>query len=68
MPDNPGYNYRTYKMFFAQPDLVENYASSYREASFPAFRPGQTNWEAQHPPLYYMLLAAVDKATRICLS
>ncbi len=64
MPDNPGYNYRTYKMFFAQPDLVENYASSYREASFPAFRPGQEpNWEAQHPPLYYILLAAVDKAT-----
>jgi hypothetical protein len=64
MPDIPGYHYRTYKMFFTQRDLVENYFSSYRKASFPAFRPSQEqNWEAQHPPLYYILLAAVDKAT-----
>ena len=64
MPDIPGYHYRTYRMFFSQPVLVENYLSSYRQSSFPAFRPGdEPNWEAQHPPLYYMLLAAVDKAT-----
>ncbi len=64
MPDIPGYNYRTYPQFFAQPDLVANYASSYRSSGIAAFRPSdEQNWEAQHPPLYYLLLATVDKAS-----
>jgi hypothetical protein len=54
----------TYKKFFTQPNLVENYLSSYRQSDFPAYRPSQEqNWQAQHPPLYYILLAPVEKAT-----
>jgi hypothetical protein len=54
----------TYKKFFTLPNLVENYFSSYRQSDFPAYRPSQEqNWQAQHPPLYYILLAPVEKAT-----
>src|SRR5450759_841907 len=54
----------TYKKFFAQPNLVENYLSSYRQAGFSVYRPSQEqNWQAQHPPLYYMLMAPLEKAT-----
>jgi hypothetical protein len=44
--------------------LVENYVSSYRQSRLPDYRPGQKeNWQAQHPPLYYILLAPVEKVT-----
>jgi hypothetical protein len=55
----------TYSKFFAQSDLVEHYLSAYRQSSAPSlFLPSQAqNWQAQHPPLYYMLLAPLEKAT-----
>jgi len=48
-----------YPKFFAQPELVENYLKIYRRpAPHAAYRPGnELNWQAQHPPLYYLLLA-----------
>ncbi len=48
-----------YSKFFTRPDLVESYLKIYRNpAPHSAFRPGnQLNWQAQHPPLYYLLLA-----------
>jgi hypothetical protein len=53
-----------YPKFFSQPDLVEYYRRTYRESPFSTpFRPSQElNWVAQHPPLYYMLMAPVVKA------
>ena len=63
-PDIPDYHFPSYKTFFSQPNAVENYISSYREASLPAFRPSQVpNYETQHPPLFYMLLAPAAKLT-----
>lgn len=55
----------TYSKFFAQPDLVEHYRLTYREPSTGTpYSPGQTlNWQAQHPPLYYILLAPLEKLT-----
>ena len=48
-----------YPKFFAQPELVENYLKIYRRpAPRAAYRLGnELNWQAQHPPLYYLLLA-----------
>lgn len=55
----------TYPAFFARRDLVESYASRYRASGEnPAFAPSETpNWQAQHPPLYYLLMTPVAKAT-----
>ena len=55
----------TYSKFFAQPDLVARYLQIYRQATpRPPFTPGDGfDWEAQHPPLYYALLAPLAKAT-----
>jgi hypothetical protein len=54
----------SYVKFFALPEMVENYRSLYRQSGLPAFRPGQEqNWQAQHPPLYYLMMAPVMKAT-----
>jgi len=54
-----------YKKFFADPGNAEMYRDIYRT---PRRRPpyvesGYANWEAQHPPFYYVLLAPVLKAT-----
>ena len=51
----------TYTKFFAQPDLVARFVQDYRRPQpHPPFVPSQQpNWEAQHPPLYYLLLAPV---------
>jgi hypothetical protein len=48
-----------YSKFFGLPSLVASYRRMYREAPSPAsFRPShEINQEAQHPPLYYMLMA-----------
>jgi hypothetical protein len=51
----------TYAKFFAQPEMVARFVRDYRQPQpRPAFIPsGEPNWEAQHPPLYYVLLAPV---------
>jgi Dolichyl-phosphate-mannose-protein mannosyltransferase len=50
-----------YAKFFAQPDMVARFVQDYRRPQpHPPFVPSQqVNWEAQHPPLYYLLLAPV---------
>lgn len=50
-----------YPKFFAQPDAVAGFVQDYRQPQpHPGFVPSQqVNWEAQHPPLYYLLLAPV---------
>lgn len=50
-----------YPKFFAQPERVANYLEHYRKpAPHVGFRPSsELNWQAQHPPLYYLLLAPV---------
>jgi hypothetical protein len=59
--DPPFDNGLVYSKFFKQPDLVETYRHAYREPSSPgSFRAGQgINWQAQHPPLYYLLMAPI---------
>jgi len=49
----------TYAKFFARPDLVARFVQEYREPQpHPPFIPSATpDWEAQHPPLYYLALA-----------
>jgi hypothetical protein len=49
-----------YPKFFAQPELVEQYLKIYRRpSSRVTYRPSsELNWQAQHPPLYYLLLAS----------
>lgn len=52
-----------YSKFFKQPELVEQYQQTYRQ-QLPStmFRPShELNWQAQHPPLYYLLLAPLVK-------
>lgn len=52
----------TYSKFFVQPQLLEHYLQAYRQPSETSFRPSQVqNWQAQHPPLYYVLLAPLEK-------
>lgn len=48
-----------YPEFFAQPELVDRFMRDYRQTRAPQpYVPStELNWEAQHPPLYYMLLA-----------
>jgi len=53
-----------YPKFFAQPELVTRYLQVYKEAvPHVEYRPSSAqNWQAQHPPLYYLLLAQVLRA------
>ncbi len=54
----------TYAKFFAQPNLVASYVSTYRRPEVSVFHPSHDpNWQAQHPPLYYALLAPLEIAT-----
>jgi hypothetical protein len=55
----------TYSKFFAQPHLLEHYLLAYCQSSMPtSYRPSQVqNWQSQHPPLYYILLAPLEKIT-----
>lgn len=51
--------------FFANADDVSNYTTHYRNAPQEQnFKFGaQPNWQAQHPPLYYLLMAPVYDLT-----
>jgi hypothetical protein len=55
----------SYAAFFAMPDAVKAYEE--RQRSFVPRAPyapsAEDDWEAQHPPLYYLLMAPVMKAT-----
>jgi hypothetical protein len=54
----------TYSKFFAQPQLIEHYLQTYRQPAEASFRPSQEqNWQSQHPPLYYELLAPIEKGS-----
>ncbi len=57
-PYNEGLVYST---FFKNAELVSSYRPLYREEAFPSsFTPGtEYNWQAQHPPLYYLMMAPV---------
>ena len=48
-----------YSKFFTHPELVEQYRQTYRQPlpRSPYRMSRVPNWEAQHPPLYYLLLA-----------
>lgn len=48
-----------YASFFKDPELVDLYIQKYRQPfPLPPYYPSQVpNWQAQHPPLYYLLLA-----------
>ena len=54
----------TYPAFFKNVKAVADYRDNrYRSADWD-FAPGVTaNWESQHPPLYYVLMAPIMKAT-----
>jgi hypothetical protein len=54
-----------YSKFFSEPMLVDDYLQEYRQPHRrPAYAASQVmNWEAQHPPLYYLLLAPLEKLT-----
>ncbi len=53
----------TYAKFFAQTNSTDNYILNYRQSSaLSTYRPSQSqNWQAQHPPLYYILMAPIEK-------
>ncbi len=53
----------TYPEFFAKPDLFAAYIHKYRELpTGQAFSPSaEPNWEAMHPPLYYLMMAPLMK-------
>jgi hypothetical protein len=53
----------TYQAFFANAETVANYQHYRRLAANWIFAPGSIkNWEAQHPPLYYLLMAPIMRA------
>lgn len=54
-----------YSKFFSLPERVRQYRETYRQPfTHPPYQAGQElNWQAQHPPLYYLLLAPLVKAT-----
>ena len=64
-PEPPFDRDMAYSRFFARPDSVAYYLMAYRQSSGPSFYHASQvwNWEAQHPPLYYMLLAPLEKTT-----
>jgi hypothetical protein len=54
----------TYDAFAARPALFSAYREAYRTPHFlPPFAEADTpNWQAQHPPLYYALMAVLLRA------
>jgi MFS family permease len=54
-----------YQNFFEHSELAANYQQIYRQPQpHPSFTASEeTNWQSQHPPLYYLLLAPLEKAT-----
>ncbi|MEJ2591115.1 MAG: glycosyltransferase family 39 protein [Candidatus Thiodiazotropha sp.] len=61
-PFDQGY---VYPKFFADDEAVDRYIEVYRSTpvSDEFSYSGMPNWQAQHPPLYYLLLAPVIKLT-----
>jgi 4-amino-4-deoxy-L-arabinose transferase-like glycosyltransferase len=56
----------TYPTFFAAPLLTQDYLLRYRTAAPRTpyrLETEEMNWVAQHPPLYYLLMAPLMKAT-----
>jgi hypothetical protein len=54
----------TYHSFFANADALAHYQVYQDKPATNAFVPGSTaNWESQHPPLYYMLMAPIVRLT-----
>lgn len=53
-----------YSKFFKHPELVEHYQQTYRQPlPNSIYSPShELNWQAQHPPLYYLLLAPLVNA------
>jgi hypothetical protein len=61
--DRPGR--MTYPSFFGNEDAVAYYERYRRAGDGKRFEPGlEENWESQHPPLYYLLMAPIAKASR----
>jgi len=53
-----------YSTFFSRPELSADYRQTYWQAHPSVYRASQQpNWEAQHPPLYYGLMALLERAT-----
>lgn len=52
----------TYKQFFAMPSTQESLAESNTQRRFVPS--GALNWQAQHPPLYYSILAPFYSVSR----
>jgi 4-amino-4-deoxy-L-arabinose transferase-like glycosyltransferase len=54
-----------YTKFFEYSELVDSYSQTYRQPHpHSPYAPSKgLNWQAQHPPLYYLLLAPLEKAT-----
>lgn len=55
----------TYAAFFASPNHIAAYKNLYRKPSVTRFfKPSnRENWQSQHPPLYYLLMASLMRAT-----
>jgi len=55
----------TYAVFFVSPDHIAAYKNLYRNPFVHrSFKPSKkANWQSQHPPLYYLLMAPLMKAT-----
>lgn len=53
----------TYKKFFAAPESVREYVALYRtqRESSNYEKSESQNWQAQHPPLYYIVLSPLNK-------
>lgn len=56
----------TYRKFFSNQELVDDYRQKYLRNDFkvpfdPIGAQISMNWEAQHPPLYYLLMAPISK-------
>lgn len=53
----------TYSKFFQKPELIANYLQVYRNTPVPSsYQEGSSiSWEAIHAPLYYVLLAPIEK-------
>jgi len=54
-----------YPYFFKEPGLTQTYEKMYREPTQrKQFTPStEENWQAQHPPLYYLIMAPLMKAS-----
>jgi len=62
-PPFAGLGHMTYPSFFANPAAVTHYEVYRNNPPQERFTPGaDENYEAQHPPLYYLLMAAIMRA------